>query len=207
MIDALVKVSEKLAELLEYRAKRRRETYAELVAPVYEDLQKAHAAYIAMFERCIERLESYGTPLMEVAATFATERREHETMRRDISAKAKVFATGDFDEAYCAFFAAVSDYLEAPRSEALGARTTTLTDLMANGRSRSSASVLLAMHLREAIHKSEVEQIVAIGSAAVREFDVRNETRAVATHMLEAVRVKWETVAAAHANARLHSVP
>jgi len=204
MIDSLVKVSEKLADLLEYRARRRREIYTELVAPVYCLLQVAHSDYLAMFERCIEGLDGRELPLVEVACAFASERRGNETIRRDISAKAKVFGNGGLDKAYGEFFTAVSDYLAVPRIEPIEKRLATVREEIARG--RLSWSVVMALKLREAIFESEVERIAGLGALAGFEFDVRNETRAVATYMLDAVRTKWEPVAEAHARAQFHGM-
>ena len=114
MIDTLVKVTEKLAELLKYRSERHRRSFAELVEPIYAEMVRVHQDYLNLLGSTLSALEER-RDLRQVAAELTEARRKQEATRRAASDMANELATMEVLKEYQVFFLAVGDYfLQAP---------------------------------------------------------------------------------------------
>lgn len=109
MIDSIVKATEKVVELLEYRQRRAKARYENFVLPVHESMLKVHEDYLVLFQEAIQRIEE-GQSLKEVHAWFTRRRLEFEAQRRDLAAKIKVFKDIE-DDSLATYFHCVCGYL------------------------------------------------------------------------------------------------
>lgn len=80
MLDALVKLTEKIAELTKYRAERREQRFEKVIVPIYDGMVEVHQAYLSMFTECLRSVNS-GVSLQEVAVALSRARVEDEAKR------------------------------------------------------------------------------------------------------------------------------
>jgi hypothetical protein len=109
VIDAFVKVVEKLIELATYREQRDQRVFKELVTKLYEDMQIVHTDYLQMLEGL--RAELVGRqPLTHVAEKLARHRIQHEALRRRLEETAQALQENKQLSKYHEFFREVSRY-------------------------------------------------------------------------------------------------
>lgn len=109
MIDALLKIVEKLTELLKARQQLRERQFERLVAPLFKDLQTVHQDYLEMFTACRKALVE-GDDLSIVAEHLMAERLVREALRASIRALAESFARIDQLGQFSEFFLKVHSY-------------------------------------------------------------------------------------------------
>src|SRR5262245_5997246 len=69
MLELLLKLIDRLIDLTKYRAERQAKIFAEIFDPVFEDLERVHANYLAMFDEVLRSLPDVGpTPTDEQRA-------------------------------------------------------------------------------------------------------------------------------------------
>ena len=110
---AIVKLTEKLNELLKLRQGEKRRTFDNVVPPTYTELEKVHADYLKLFESCRRSLKD-GTDLDVIAKQLRTDKVEYEPVRRKLIAVANKYADHPRLKPYSDFFHAVSRYLRSP---------------------------------------------------------------------------------------------
>jgi hypothetical protein len=109
MLDSVVLLTEKFAELLKYRSERRAKRFEKLVQPTYEALKVVHKDYVQMFEETASDIES-GEALSTVARSLKKRRIEEEAERHAVLAQAQEFADEPSLADLWPFFEAVSRY-------------------------------------------------------------------------------------------------
>jgi len=109
MLDSVVKLTEKVTELLKYRSERRARRFVNIVEPMYANLKVIHQDYLRIFEGASTDLQS-DRQLAEVAAVFKTRRIEEEAERRAILEHARTFAEDARLADFRLFFSSVIDY-------------------------------------------------------------------------------------------------
>ena len=117
MIDGLVKIVDRLIELVKYREEKSRRIFEKLIEPVFNDLVVIHKDYLAMFVEVSSLIPSDGDgtkkqkkKLSEALRYLSKKRIEFETTRiklRAISQSFKNTKTNEKDE----FVRAVVSYL------------------------------------------------------------------------------------------------
>ena len=83
MIDAIVKVAEKIVELAKYREQKREKRWTALFEPQFVALQEVHRDYLLMFDEVRVDLEA-GVSLQRIISKLNTRRIGQETSRRVI---------------------------------------------------------------------------------------------------------------------------
>lgn len=97
MIDAIVKVAEKVVELARYRELKKEKRFKALIEPIFTALQDVHRDYLLMFDETRLALEA-GVELSEVISRLKTRRLQQETSRRVIEARAMLPGSADASE-------------------------------------------------------------------------------------------------------------
>jgi hypothetical protein len=125
LVDAFVKVVEKLIELATYREQRDQRLFKELVTKLFDDMQIVHTDYLHILEECARELMRE-KPLTHVAETLSRHRLQHEALRRRLRETAKVLEENQrLSQEYREFFGSISDYFTM--SNSAGIRTTSLS--------------------------------------------------------------------------------
>ncbi|RYG10891.1 MAG: hypothetical protein EON92_11775 [Burkholderiales bacterium] len=111
MIDAIVKVAEKIAELLKYRELKREKRFKALIEPMFAAMQEVHTDYLTMFDQVRQDLAA-NMSLSEIAPKLASRRLLQEGARRTIESQAEEALMGQPgpDSADREFMDAVRDY-------------------------------------------------------------------------------------------------
>lgn len=110
MIDTIVKLAEKIAELLMYRSARRKERFGAIIEPMFTALQELHKDYLLMFEKVRQDLLANEVDLLTINQQLRTRRIEHEATRRSVQGLAKQLKFLEFEE----FLRAVQNYFHHP---------------------------------------------------------------------------------------------
>src|SRR5207247_9712245 len=92
ILDSVVKLTEKITELLKYRAERRKLRFEHLIAPMYLALKKVHQDYLSVFETAKFELAS-DRSLSTIADSLEVRRRAEEAERRAVLQQAETFRT------------------------------------------------------------------------------------------------------------------
>jgi hypothetical protein len=112
MIDSLVKVAEKLVELLKYRKQLREEQFAKSIDMVFQELKNVHQDYLKLFSNCAQALREK-EDLSQIADSLFANRLEHEAMRRSIRALAESLAQNKTLKKFQPFFMEVNNYFQS----------------------------------------------------------------------------------------------
>lgn len=111
IIEGLTTVLEKLTDLLKHRESRREKRFTTLVVPVYNDLEKIHADYLAMFASCKQLIAS-GASLDNVAVELMGKRLHCEPVRRAIMTICESLSADSKHKDFREFFSNVLRYFE-----------------------------------------------------------------------------------------------
>ena len=109
MLDALVRVTEKLIELLKYRSEVREKRFRNQIEPLFESLREVHQDYLDLFTACRKELEGEAK-LGSIVEHILKRRLEHEPLRRSVIQMAYVFAKKDVPTALMQLFQEVEVY-------------------------------------------------------------------------------------------------
>lgn len=109
MIDSLIKLIEKLIELLKHRHQLREEQFAKSVDLVFQELKAVHQDYLRIFTTCATALRNE-SDLSKIADSLLANRLEQEAMRRSISALAEALAQNKQFKTFQPFFLEVRNY-------------------------------------------------------------------------------------------------
>jgi hypothetical protein len=83
MIDTLVKIVEKLTQLIKYRKELREKQFEKLITPLYEDLQIVHSDYLKLLTEVLVAIQN-DSKIEEIAKLLMTKRIEKESLRKNI---------------------------------------------------------------------------------------------------------------------------
>ena len=183
MLDSVIKLTEKFAELLRYREERRARWFREIVNPTYQSLKTVHKDYLHSFQGLLKDVEA-GQDLSSAAERFEQRRLSEESERQAIASLARELANDSKLDAYRTYFDAVIDYFgRAPFS-----------------RSTTPSSMLRGAVLR-ILESSSIE--LSVESTQERK---RQELIAATNMALESLRENWETVSRRYAKALAASI-
>ncbi len=112
MIDLIIRLIEKLLELLKHRNQFRNKQFAESIDCVFQDLKVIHQDYLQMFTTCLGQLR-VEKELSEVTNSLLLNRLEHEAMRRSVSSLADSLAQNKKLEEFEHFFIEVRNYFSS----------------------------------------------------------------------------------------------
>ena len=195
VLESLVKAAEKVAQLLEYREKRRKARYDMFIAPLYQALQVVHADYLRMFETCLAGLSS-DQELQVLASDAASERLANEPLRRDLAAKIRVFRQSMEEEPFVNFFQAAEVYLTVPKDLH---RATIEKLACAHDMQLASASSMLSGVLQAASAEERRGAWLSLSPAR------RDLLEGYLQALLDNLRKRWDRLAQAHAKALMHT--
>jgi hypothetical protein len=184
MIDSFVKLTEKVSELLKYRAERKTRKFKTLIEPTYLALKQVHKDYLLIFEESINDLASDKT-LLAIAESLQVRRREEEAERRAILQQSATILANQALAEYHSFFDAIAAYFRA-------------TPL--SGGSTPSNKLLHA--LRAA---AQDEPTVLTTKSRIRSEEKLNLTRSI-EFTLSSLRQNWKIVSAEYAKALAASI-
>lgn len=188
MLDLLLKVLDKVKELLELRDKRQEKVFEKLIEPVYNEMQLVHQDYVEMLHQ-LAGLLSTGTESEDVAAKCkkALEFLEPRSLKLEaLRAKLRAHSSLVFDDVklqkdVSSFLEALIDYLD-------GGPLPKLTT--AGRRSRYARWVSL---LRNLTHGEVIEDDLHI-------------VQIYALEMLEETKASWKNFSEVFAEIRVRSV-
>ncbi|OIQ98300.1 hypothetical protein GALL_197290 [mine drainage metagenome] len=183
MLDSVIKLTEKITELLQYRNERRARQFKILIEPTYLALKVVHQDYLSIFETARKELAS-GSPLSTVADLLESRRLEEEAERRAIIEHAKTMRLDKSLADYHSFFDAIIQYF----------RKTPFS-----GGSTPSNSFLHS--LRDAANSQPLIQTNAPSGRNPRDSLV-NATE----HSLQMLRKNWEIVSTEYAKVLAASI-
>ena len=115
MIDALVKLLEKLTELVKHRKEVEEKTFELLIKPLYTDLGAIHKDYLKMFEKCLRELDE-GVEIKKIAKQLEFDRLELEPLRRSIESFIESYMNYPKFNDYRSCLVLVRNYLHDPNS-------------------------------------------------------------------------------------------
>lgn len=81
IFESVVKVVDRLTDLLKYRQGRRKELFTNVIEPLFNDLMVMHADYMKMFDDCWHQLLDNKVPLRQIAETLRQRRQVYEGLR------------------------------------------------------------------------------------------------------------------------------
>ena len=179
MLDSVIKLTEKVTELLKYRSERRARRFANIIQPMYEDLKAIHQDYLRIFEGASIDLQS-DRPFAEIATFFKTRRIEEEAERRAILEHARTFAEDARLADFRLFFRSVIEYF---------------TDTPFSGDNTPSNRLALALG-SAAVEERFAESLHSLGD------DRRGELASAIELSVRMLRRNWEQVSTAYATLR-----
>ncbi|MFC2155697.1 hypothetical protein ACFLRB_04315 [Acidobacteriota bacterium] len=110
MIDAVLKLLEKLTQLAKHKKEVEEKTFDLLIKPLYTDLETIHLDYLKMFEKYQRELEE-GTELEKIAWQLEFDRLDLEPLRSSIRPFVESYEDNPKLNAYIKFFSSVVKYL------------------------------------------------------------------------------------------------
>ena len=183
MLDAIVKLTEKIVELSKYRNERKQRRFEDLVDPIYAEMIKVHQAYLSMFTTALEQLEA-GLSIEDIIAPLSRARLADEAKRHALIAQVEVFH-GRSDMAYAnAFLTHVREYFgESPFS---------------HNNSPSNMLVVTLMSLESKVLHPEL--LLVRGNP-------RESVARTVSMTIDQLRSNWNTLARGYAVLRANSLP
>lgn len=184
MIDSIVKLTEKISELLKYRAERKARKFKTFVEPTYLALKQVHKDYLLIFEESINDLASEKT-LLAIAESLQKRRRVEEAERQAIIQQAEtILANQAFADCHSFFNTITAYFRAAPLS----------------GGSTPSNMLLHAVRAAAQNEPTVITTKPHIGS------EKRLELTAAIKFTLSSLRHNWQTVSAEYARTLAASV-
>jgi len=184
MIDSVVKLTEKVSELLKYRAERRTRKFKYLIEPTYVALKRVHQDYVSVFESAKNELASDRT-LRAIADSLEIRRRAEEAERRAILQQAETMVSNMSLVECHSFFSAIVDYFhQTPFSGG------------------STPSHMLLHALRAAVN----DEPVVLTTKPSGGRDPRDRLAEAIEDALSILRQNWEMVSIEYAKALAASV-
>ena len=184
MIDSIVKLTEKVSELLKYRAERKTRKFKALIAPTYIALKQVHKDYLLIFEESIRDIASEKT-LFAIAESLQKRRRAEETERRAILQQAETILANQSLADCHSFFDAITAYFRATPLSGGSTPSNMLLHTVRAAAQNESTIITTKPHIRS---EERLKLTVAI------EFT------------LSSLRHNWQTVSAEYAKALAASV-
>jgi len=111
LLDSVVKLTEKISELLRYRAERRGRRFKYLIEPMYMALKNVHQDYLSIFENSKRDLSS-DLAFIAIADSLGARRLPEEAERRAILQQAEAMGHNESLADCRSFFKAVVDYFQ-----------------------------------------------------------------------------------------------
>ncbi len=203
MLDSLVKAAEKIAQLLEYRERRKQIGFKTFVDPMYTSLRLVHVDYVAMLNRCLGALESKDD-YQQVLKAFTQDRVANEPLRRELAARVLIFCQQPPANTSDQFFRSVLGYLQLPKYTDY---THAQHGLRVHGDERIrnvfrlSGSIDIYWAMVDAWNAVDAENLV---STHIREPDRESIVMLIST-MLADLNARWERVVRSYAVAQLEA--
>jgi hypothetical protein len=182
MLDTLVKVVEKLIELLKHRREMEEKTFDLVVAPLYTDLMAIHGDYLRLFETCRQNLADR-VELSRVAQELRHQRLEREALRDSVVSLVRVFRENERLRPYRDFFDTVTAYMSGYEDNAVHGRI-----------SSNSTSLLSAMETYLAKRGNGLRR-----TPETPALDPYAWLKSSAETVLEHLRLKWDEVCTEYA--------
>jgi hypothetical protein len=129
MIDALVKVCEKLVELLKHRSELKEKAFSKQIEPLFSSMKDVHDDYLQLFSECRRELAT-ATKLADIVERLIKTRLENEGLRQSILAMCSVLDAQRKPDVFRDFFAEVQRYFRDSRFEARDTRASMLIGAM-----------------------------------------------------------------------------
>ncbi len=174
MLDALLKLLEKLIELVKLRKEAEERAVDHLVTPIFTDLKAIHEDYLSFLEACRRSL-SEGVDIAEIAKQLMSDRLEQEALRRSIRAFVQSYQMNSRLSRYASFFREVHIYLQGH-------------DL--GGHSSAGEGILKA--LEDGIREEQKNKLLL--HADMRQPGLRQALIQLTGWSLENLRKRWSSV-------------
>jgi len=200
MMSSLISVLDRLIQLKEYRTRRLRHIYSELLKPVFDELAVVHGDYVKMFTEVHQKapfpwernIPGYQDKLKEVVLFLQQRRVELEPARIRIRVMVKELSSLDINSEVHSFVNSVIDYL-----------FTTITFSQENQKldesSYKSVSETILDRLEKAIQEEEVGKLTDDSLDAL-EIDIRELIGSVLSYQ----RDSWEEVCKAFSELKIN---
>jgi len=109
VLDAVLKLIEKISELARLRSEKKDRSFEKLVKPIYDSLKLVHKDYIHIFESAKKDIES-GLRFKDVAEHLESKRLSEEPERHAILSQVEILAKDEKLSEWHSFFEGVIDY-------------------------------------------------------------------------------------------------
>jgi len=142
MIDAIIRVIDKIIELRRYQSDRLRRQYDLVVCPVMSELERVHANYLESFRDARRQLVTNASTLDEIIQRLETQSTSFEPVRRRWSGAYPAFRQAQLLSIMQEFVSALAVYL--PQGDIIsGTGGTSFTTLIEELKKLSSSSKYL----------------------------------------------------------------
>jgi hypothetical protein len=129
MLDSIIKLSEKIVELANYRANQRKMRFDQIVNPMYAVMKEVHKDYLQIFQKARSDISS-GIPIANVAKELEIRRLDEEAERRAILRQAETMLVLEGLEDLRPFLGAVKDYFEKTPFSRKGTPSNTFVQIL-----------------------------------------------------------------------------
>ena len=187
MIDSLVKLTEKIVELLKYRQTRKKLLFDEFAKPLYDQIAIVHQDYLSMLGKVKTALET-GESLASICTTFSPDRSEKEAQRRAVRPLTNALLLDNKFAEFQPFLEAVDHYFSGP------------------GPTSSSYSIIVETELRAAQRREEVVNATFVGRLFNRRSDYVEAPLRNVTNNIESLRRYWGRIVEEYAKLKIDSV-
>lgn len=111
ILESVIKVVDRLTDLLKYRHGRRKELFTAIIEPLFNDLLTMHADYMKMFDDCSQQLSHNEVPIQQIAELLRQRRQVYEGLRIKSRAIINSLATADFEPEAKSFLEAAAYHI------------------------------------------------------------------------------------------------
>jgi hypothetical protein len=179
MLDALIKVAEKIAELARYRQQLRERRLDKVFEPLYTSMMEVHRDYLKMLESVHQDI-AHGKDPVELAKELGMARLQQEPLRISLRNKISSFSEARLENAAGEFLRSVSRYFSLTQIDApISAGSQVLRAVMDWIQEDRRGALRLDDALRE---------------------EARRDVQMVVRDTLRRLRAEWEEVSRAHAH-------
>ena len=188
MIDALVKLLEKLVELVKIKKEAEEKILDLVIIPLFKDFKAIHEDYLKLFEDCRRDLAG-DADLRAIVRQLSKDRVANEALRRSIASMVTAYAKNPKLSRYHDFFQAVAAYADAAEWSRPSTASTSLLEMLEHWAGEGDEDKF---------------QIIWQGENGVRNKRVLiAETIAVTDISLKRLREAWERVSRSYAEIHL----
>ena len=111
IFESVIKVVDRLTDLLKYRQARRKELFANVIEALFNDLLVMHADYMRMFDDCWHQLLDNKVPLQEIAEALRQRRQVYDGLRVKSRAIVDGLESADLEPEIKAFLKAAAYHI------------------------------------------------------------------------------------------------